>query len=204
VTDTRSNDEPRGKTRNVEKATPKRLVELEPRRRRREVIRMLVVVTLTWVALIAGYYYLVPAGKASSISDFVRLGAGLLVVVLILVVQARRVVRAELPALRAVEALALIIPIFLLLFSTSYLSLSHTSTSMFSEKLDHSSSLYFTITVFSTVGFGDITPVDDTARIIVSVQMLMDLVIIGVVVRLLINAAKSSFERAGQRSSGQD
>ena len=36
------------------------------------------------------------------------------------------------------------------------------------------------------MGFGDITPKTDVARILVSVQMLLDLVIIGVVVRLLI------------------
>ncbi len=41
----------------------------------------------------------------------------------------------------------------------------------FSEPLTKSGSLYFTVTVFSTVGFGDITPVTDTARLIVSVQI---------------------------------
>ena len=46
------------------------------------------------------------------------------------------------------------------------------------------------VTVFSTVGFGDITPKGDLARILVSIQMLLDLVVIGAVVRLLTNAAK--------------
>jgi hypothetical protein len=54
---------------------------------------------------------------------------------------------------------------------------------MFTERLDHTRALYFTITVFSTVGFGDITPRADLARIIVSIQMLLDLVILGSVVR---------------------
>ena len=123
---------------------------------------------------------------------------GLLVVTVIVLDQARRVVHAELPGLRAAEALAVVAPIFLLLYSALYLSLSHTSDSMFSQKLDHSSALYFTITVFSTVGFGDIVPATDAARLIVSVQMIIDLVIIGVVVRLLINAAKMGLERAHQ------
>ncbi len=65
-----------------------------------------------------------------------------------------------------------------------------------SQKLDHSSALYFTTTVFSTVGFGDITPLTDAARLTVSAQMIIDLVIIGVVVRLLINAAKMGLECA--------
>ena len=71
---------------------------------------------------------------------------------------------------------------------------------MFSQKLDHSRALYFTITVFSTVGFGDITPTNDAARLMVSVQMLLDLFIIGVVVRLLINAAKMGLGRPVQGS----
>jgi len=84
------------------------------------------------------------------------------------------------------------LPLFLLIFATLYLSLSNAGPSSFSQQLDHTRALYFAITVFSTVGFGDITPTTDTARIIVSIQMLLNLVVIGVVVRLFINAAKSS------------
>ena len=36
-------------------------------------------------------------------------------------------------------------------------------------------------------GFGDITPRTDLARIVVSAQMLLDLVILGVVVRLIVS-----------------
>jgi hypothetical protein len=45
--------------------------------------------------------------------------------------------------------------------------------------------------VFSTVGFGDITPKTNPARLVVSAQMLLDLAIIGIVVRMIINAARS-------------
>ncbi len=70
--------------------------------------------------------------------------------------------------------------LFLVLFSGVYLALSH-NTSAFTQSLDHTRALYFTISVFSTVGFGDITPRTDTARLIVSAQMLLDLVVIGAV-----------------------
>ena len=66
--------------------------------------------------------------------------------------------------------------------------------SSFSEPLNHTGGLYLTITVFSTVGFGDITPETDLARVVVSVQMLLDLVVIGAVVRLLLNAAKTGMD----------
>ncbi|HTT88103.1 MAG TPA: potassium channel family protein, partial [Acidimicrobiales bacterium] len=82
-------------------------------------------------------------------------------------------------------------------------SLSDFSRRDFSQALDHTRALYFTITVFSTVGFGDITPTTDSARILVSIQMLLDLVIIGAVARILINAAKIGLARNDQPSSGQ-
>jgi hypothetical protein len=39
------------------------------------------------------------------------------------------------------------------------------------EPLSRTDALYYTITVFSTVGFGDITPRADLARIVTMVQM---------------------------------
>jgi voltage-gated potassium channel len=75
---------------------------------------------------------------------------------------------------------------------------SHSSPSSFSEPLDHTRALYFTITVLSTVGFGDITPRTDPTRIMVSIQMLLDLVLIGVVVRVIFSAARISLARGSQ------
>ncbi len=56
--------------------------------------------------------------------------------------------------------------------------------------------MYFAVTVFSTVGFGDITPKGDIPRAIVSVQMILDLVVIGAVVKLLTTAAKGGRDTA--------
>lgn len=61
-----------------------------------------------------------------------------------------------------------------------------------SEPLNHTGALYLAVTVSSTVGFGDVTPDDDLARIATSAQMLLDLVVIGAVVRLLTTAAETA------------
>jgi voltage-gated potassium channel len=179
---------------------PHRLADLEPRRRRQAMLSAGLRVGLTWVMLVT-VYYIVPDGKLGSGGALLRLAIAVVVVFAVVVWQTQRVLHAELPELRAAVSLAVLIPGFLLLFSTLYLSLSKTSASSFSEKLDHSSALYFAITVFSTVGFGDIVPKTDSARLVVSAQMLMDLVIIGVVVRALITAAKTGLGRAASNSA---
>ena len=58
----------------------------------------------------------------------------------------------------AVEALAAAIPLFLLAFAAAYLRMADADTGAFSEPLSRIDALYFTITVFSTVGFGDRIP----------------------------------------------
>ena len=169
-----------------------RWTELDRRRRRREVVRTACTVVLTWL-LLFGIYYVVPFTDRTSGESVARLLLAIALFSLVLAWQARRVAHAELPGLRAVQALGAAIPLFLVVFAILYLSLSQASTSRFSEPLNHTGALYLVITVFSTVGFGDITPKGDLTRILVSIQMLVDLIAIGAVVRLLTTAAKGGF-----------
>jgi hypothetical protein len=178
--------------------SPRRFSELGGRERRQALVRSAAVVVLSWAGLIGVYYALPGAGRETAADDVLKLAVGLLVVAGYLAWQTSRIGRAELPELRAAQALGVVIPLFLLVFSTIYLSLYHSSRAAFSQPLDHTSALYFSITVFSTVGFGDITPRTDMARIVVAVQMLLDLVIIGVVVRLIFSAAKSGLTRGDE------
>ena len=91
--------------------------------------------------------------------------------------------------------MATIISLFLVLFAWLYLTMSISNPAAFGVLLTRTSSLYFTITVFSTVGFGDITPKSDPARIVAMVQMLTDLADLAVVVRLILGAATRGMAR---------
>ena len=186
--------------------TARRLSELEKGERRLAWLRTIAMLAVAWAVLITVYYLVppgvLPARHHSDVSVVLHLSAAAALFAVILASQARRIVAAELPELRAVEALGFVIPLFLLLFAGFYLSMSNSSAAMFSEQLNHTRALYFAITVFSTVGFGDITPKTNVAEIVVSIQMLLDLVIIGAVVRLLLNAAQAGLART-QRSSDQ-
>jgi hypothetical protein len=169
---------------------PQRLADLEKVQRRWAVVRSLALI-LVVVAAILGAYYLLPFDRLSSARSVLRLSGMVALVAAVFIWQIRRITVAELPELRAVEALGIVIAVFLVGFSIVYLTMSHNSVHTFTQRLDHTRALYFTISVFSTVGFGDITPRTDTARLVVSAQMLLDLAIIGVVVRLIFTAARS-------------
>lgn len=119
--------------------------------------------------------------------------------------QVRAVVKADYPGIRAAEALATTIPLFLLLFAASYFVIAADSGLNFNvHTLTRTDALYFTITVFSTVGFGDITATSQTARELVTVQMILDLIVIGLVVRLFVGAVKSARqERLPEGGSGK-
>jgi hypothetical protein len=70
----------------------------------------------------------------------------------------------------------------------------------FSEPLTRLDAAYFTVTVFATVGFGDITAVSETARAVVTVQMLGGLVLVGLIARVVVGAVQEARTR---RSEGR-
>ena len=111
-------------------------------------------------------------------------------------VQVPAIVKAKYPILRAVEALAILVPLFLLIFARIYLSNSLNDPSAFTQPLTIVTALYFTVTVFASVGFGDIVAQTDTMRMLVTAQMLLNLVVFGVVIRVLASAARRGVARA--------
>ncbi len=64
------------------------------------------------------------------------------------------------------ETLGLVLPLCLVLFASTYFLMDRASAASFSQPLTRTDTLYFTVTVFATVGFGDITAKSDAARIV--------------------------------------
>ena len=54
--------------------------------------------------------------------------------------------------------------------------------------MTRTNALYFTVTVFTTVGFGDITAQTDAAWLLVTGQMVLDLIVLGVGARIVVGA----------------
>lgn len=140
-------------------------------------------------------YYLLPLDSAFSAATVVALVGGLAAVALLLFWQVRVIMRSPRPQLRAVEAVSTALPFFLLLFAAVYYLLERSTPESFSEPISRTDALYFTMTVFSTVGFGDISPHSEPARLLVTGQMAVDLVLLGVVARYLVGAVQESLRQ---------
>ena len=65
----------------------------------------------------------------------------------------------------------------------------------FSEPLSRTDALYFTVTVFATVGFGDIAPRTDVARIVTMVQMIVGLIAVGLLGKIVFAAMQKGLRR---------
>ena len=105
-------------------------------------------------------------------------------------------------AVRAVEALGLIVPLHLLLFALTYFVMGRVSAATFTQPLTRADALYFTVTVSSTVGFGDITPKSVAARVVLIVQMLGDLAVLGYGIRVLLGTVQRGRQQRSDTGGG--
>jgi voltage-gated potassium channel len=133
-------------------------------------------------------YYLLPLDHSSTGTAVTILVIGLAVFIGLVAFQTRAIIRSPFPGLRAIEALAISVPLFLLLFASTYVAMAKMSAGNFDGRLTHTDGLYFTVTVFSTVGFGDITAKTQAARLVVTGQIIADLVILGLAIKIITGA----------------
>ena len=146
-------------------------------------------------------YYLLPLDRFSARVAVTVLVIGLVALVGLISLQVRSIVASPFPGLRAVEALATSLPLFLVLFASTYLVTATESAGSFSQPLTHTDALYFTVTVFATVGFGDITAKTEAARLVVTGQMILDLIIIGIGARIILGAVQQSRRRRPEHAN---
>lgn len=151
-----------------------------------------VVRPLATVTVLVVIYYLLPADRRLDTSTLVQLVLELMLVVAVVAWQVRRILRSPYPVIQGVQALAFVIPLFLVIFAYAYYVLEHNLASSFTKPLTRTDSLYFVVTVFATVGFGDIAAVTQLARILVTLQIVGDLLMLGGVLRVIVTAVQRS------------
>lgn len=144
---------------------------------------------LTASGLVA-LYYLLPLDHGAAL--VAELAIGILVVAAVIALQVRAIMRSEHPGVRGLAALFVSLPLFIVLFASAYYMMSRADSSNFTSHLSRTDALYFTVTTFSTVGFGDITAKTESARLIVTAQIVLDLIIIGFGARIILGAVQRS------------
>ena len=167
--------------------------EVPPAKRRRLIYGAMLRGLLTATVLVVLYYVL--PDRSWNDDTALRILAGLLVFAGITTWQVRTITGSRYPGLKAAQALGLILPLYLLVFASTYYVMEGVSAANFTQPLTKTDALYFTVTVFSTVGFGDITPRSEPARVVLIVQMLGDLAVLGAGVRVLLGAVRRGRQR---------
>ncbi|MEK8225808.1 potassium channel family protein [Oerskovia sp. M15] len=84
-------------------------------------------------------------------------------------------------------------------FAIAYFLLATNSDEAFVGLETRTDALYFTVVTLGTVGFGDIHPVGQAARIVTMVQIVFDLAVIGVLVAVTTQRLESRAARREQR-----
>ena len=105
--------------------------------------------------------------------------------------RATAIASSERPMLAAAEAIVWVVAMLVFGFSSVYLAINRGDGEFvgLSTKVD---AVYFTSTTLATVGFGDIHASGQAARVAVTLQMVLDLSLLAIAVRLLVRAAKGS------------
>jgi hypothetical protein len=109
----------------------------------------------------------------------------------------RRLRVSERPVADAVEGMTALLTILIFGFSALYLTLNR-DVGQFEGLGTRIDAVYFTLTTLSTVGFGDIHASGQAARFVVSIQILMNFLLIGVVVRAFRAVARQRLASTGR------
>ena len=142
-------------------------------------------------------YFVLPFDRLDDLPVGVGVTAAMVGLLCVTVLQVQGVLRAAHPAVRAVEALAVTVPVFLLVFAATYYLLARDDPSSFNVgPLTRSDALYFTVTVFATVGFGDVAATTQVARRVVTAQMVLDLMVLGLGIRVFMGAVERGRSRS--------
>lgn len=182
-------------------SSPRRASEPAGKTRFRPIVLLWPLLCLT--AEVVVYYALPLAGKFEA-HTVLWLLVGVVAFAVLLFAQISRTTTALHPRARAASAILTSLPVFLMVFAAAYYITEQTTPGSFNESLSRTDALYFATTVFSTVGFGDIVPKSETMRVVVMFQMVGDLVLIGVLGRVVVAAVGVGLARRGSPAGEQD
>jgi len=135
-------------------------------------------------------YFAFPVGQLPSglaaVMSVVGLLAGIVLLAALIVGQVRREVRAEGEdeGVR-VQTLLVLVYVTVLVFALGYVTLEHADHDQFAGLGTKVDSLYFTVSTLATVGFGDVHATGQVARVLVTAQMVFNVIFVGLLASTL-------------------
>ena len=156
---------------------------------RREYLRRAAVRSGATIVAIFVIYFTVPIGNNRWWPPAVVGGAIVIATMPLAIRRLRAVIASPFPLLAAAEALALLLAMIVIGFSSVYLALD-ADEGQFSGLGTRIDALYFTVTTLSTVGYGDISATGQVARVVVTLQIMFNLAFVGIAVRAFGAAAR--------------
>lgn len=149
---------------------------------------------LMGIALLVAYFVF-PLTARWTTNVVVWLVGGLLGVGVLVAWQVHAIRGSPMPVARALGTLTVSLPLFIIVFAVTYYVMGEADPSSWSEPLSRLDALYFTLTVFATVGFGDIVATSEATRAAVTLQMVGDLLLVGVITRVVVHAVREGLAR---------
>jgi hypothetical protein len=151
------------------------------------------------VAGVVGYAVTPLVGERGWLGAVLAVGS-IAVIAPLTVRRVRAVVTSDQPVLEAIQAVVLLLTVLVFGFAGVIVALDGRGDQFvgLDTKID---AVYFTVTTLSTVGYGDVHAVGQTARLVVTLQILFNLAFVAVAVRVLVGAAQ---RRVAERSATGD
>jgi hypothetical protein len=145
------------------------------------------------IALIV--YFVIPFdGELGEVLAILVVLGSMAALVPLAVRRAGQVLTSDQPVLVAAQSLFTMVTLLIVSFSSLYYVLGVHRPSQIDGIATKIDALYFTVTVLSTVGFGDITATGQGARALVTAHMIVNIVFLAIAVRLLSWALKQRQE----------
>lgn len=171
---------------------------------RRRVIGKATLRMLLSIAILVVVFIVVPPADLATGSPGTGLLVGLVLLGAMVAWELRRVLQDPYPEVRAATSLMVLVVALVVVFALVYSAMSVANPAAFTEVIDKSDAIYFTVTTLSTTGFGDIAAASEAARWVVTTQMLFDLVVVVGLARVFVLAAKTSRARRSKATPDSD
>lgn len=151
--------------------------------------------TVAALILLLWAYYQAPLDNPLTARTGLLFVVSLVLLAVALVVQVRAILVSTTPLLRAIRLLVIGLPTLLVIFAATYVTIDGQQSGAFTEPLSRTDGLYFTVTTFATVGYGDISPVTELARVVVTVQMVVGIIAVGLIAKVVLGAVNFARQR---------